>query len=209
VDGPLSPSAREEVEQIRGSGVHLLALINDILEFSALESGQLRLSRSRVDVFALANEVMKEARGLVGDRPLSVRIEGEPIVARVDGRRVRQILGNLVNNAIKFTQHGEVAVRVQREGAFVSLSVRDTGPGISAQERAIIFQEYKQVGSERLRRRGTGLGLAITRRLVMLHHGSISVDSEIGRGSTFKVLLPIGNIDAPPSRRLNRPLEQP
>jgi signal transduction histidine kinase len=201
VDGPLSPSAREEVEQIRGSGVHLLGLINDILEFSALESGQLRLSRGRVDVFALAGEVMKEARGLVGDRPLRVGLEGESVVARVDGRRVRQILGNLVNNAIKFTQQGEVTVRVQREGGLVSLSVRDTGPGISAQERAVIFEEYKQVGSERLRRRGTGLGLAITRRLVMLHHGSINVDSELGRGSTFKVLLPIGNIDAPPSRK--------
>lgn len=201
VDGPLSPSAREEVEQIRGSGAHLLTLINDILEFSALESGQLRLSRSRVDILALASEVIREARGLVGDKPLSVRVEGEPLVARVDARRVRQILGNLVNNAIKFTRQGEVVVRVQREGVQAALSVRDTGPGISEQDRALIFQEYKQARSERLRRRGTGLGLAITRRLVMLHHGSIRVDSELGRGSTFKVLLPIGNIDAPPSRR--------
>ncbi len=204
VDGPLSPSAREEVEQIRGSGEHLLTLINDILEFSALESGQLRLSRSRADVFALASEVVKEARGLVGEKPLVVRIEGEPVVARVDARRVRQILGNLVNNAIKFTQRGEVVVRVQREGMQVAISVRDTGPGISEQDRALIFQEYKQARSERLRRRGTGLGLAITRRLVMLHHGSIHVESELGRGSTFKVLLPIGNIDAPPSRKLTR-----
>jgi signal transduction histidine kinase len=203
VDGPLSPSAKEEVEQIRGSGAHLLTLINDILEFSALESGQLRLSRSRVDVFALAHEVMKEARGLVGDRPLNVRVEGESMVARVDARRVRQILGNLVNNAIKFTQQGEVVVRVQREGAQVLLSVRDTGPGISEQDRALIFEEYKQAHGERLRRRGTGLGLAITRRLVMLHHGSIRVESELGRGSTFKVLLPIGNIDAPPSRKVS------
>lgn len=202
VDGPLSPTAKEEVEQIRGSGQHLLSLINDILEFSALESGQLRLTRGRVDLLGLANEVMKEARGLVGDRPLVVRVEGESVVARVDGRRVRQILGNLVNNAIKFTQQGHVIVRVQREGMQVSLSVTDTGPGISEQERALIFEEYKQARSERLRRRGTGLGLAITRRLVMLHHGSIKVESELGRGSTFKVLLPIGNIDAPPSRKL-------
>jgi signal transduction histidine kinase len=206
VDGPLSPSAREEVEQIRGSGAHLLTLINDILELSALESGQLRLSRSRADVYALANEVVKEARGLVGDKPLVVRVEGEPVVARVDARRVRQILGNLVNNAIKFTQRGEVVVRVQREGMQVAISVRDTGPGISEQDRALIFQEYKQARSERLRRRGTGLGLAITRRLVMLHHGSIHVESELGRGSTFKVLLPIGNIDAPPSRKHDRKL---
>lgn len=202
VDGPLSPSAREEVEQIRGSGAHLLSLINDILEFSALESGQLRLSRGRVDLFSLASEVVREARGLVGDKALSVRIEGDVVLARVDGRRVRQILGNLVNNAIKFTQRGEVAIVVGREGKMASLSVSDTGPGISSQERAVIFEEYKQARSERIRRRGTGLGLAIARRLVLLHHGSIQVQSELGRGSTFKVLLPIGNVEAPPSRRV-------
>jgi signal transduction histidine kinase len=201
VDGPLSPAAREEVEQIRGSGAHLLALINDILEFSALESGQLKLTRSRVDLLALVNEVVREARGLVGDKPLVVRVEGDPLIARVDGRRVRQIIGNLVNNAIKFTQQGEVVIRLAREGAQAALSVSDTGPGISSQERAVIFEEYKQARSERLRRRGTGLGLAITRRLVMLHHGSIQVESELGRGSTFKVLLPVGNVDAPASLR--------
>ena len=120
-----------------------------------------------------------------------MRVEGEPrSFARVDGRRVRQILGNLVNNAIKFTQQGEVVVRVAREGGLASLSVTDTGPGISPQERAVIFQEYKQARSERMKRRGTGLGLAIARRLVMLHQGSIQVESELGRGSTFKVLLP-------------------
>jgi signal transduction histidine kinase len=201
VDGPLSPSAQEEVEQIRGSGAHLLSLINDILEFSALESGQLRLSRGRVDLTALANEVVKEARGLVGEKPLVVRVEAQvgALVARVDGRRVRQILGNLVNNAIKFTQSGEVIVGVGREGQMASLYVSDTGPGISPQERALIFKEYKQARGERQRRRGTGLGLAITRRLVMLHQGTIQVDSEVGHGSTFKVLLPIGNIEAAPS----------
>lgn len=202
VDGPLSASAKEEVEQIRGSGAHLLTLINDILEFSALESGQLRLTRGRVDLTGLANEVVREARGLVGEKPLTVRVEGDAsLVARVDGRRVRQVLGNLVNNAIKFTQRGEVVVRVAREGVQASLSVTDTGPGISPQERAVIFHEYKQARSERMKRRGTGLGLAIARRLVSLHHGSIQVESELGRGSTFKVLLPIGNIDAAPSIR--------
>lgn len=209
VDGPLSPSAREEVEQIRGSGAHLLTLINDILEFSALESGQLKLTRGRVDLTALANEVVREARGLVGEKQLTVRVEGEPsLVARVDGRRVRQVLGNLVNNAIKFTQRGEVVVRVAREGVLASFSVSDTGPGISSQERAVIFDEYKQARSERMKRRGTGLGLAIARRLVTLHHGSIQVESELGRGSTFKVLLPVGNIDAAPSIRAP-PRDQP
>jgi signal transduction histidine kinase len=191
VDGPLTPEAREEVEQIRGSGKHLADLINDILEFSALESGQLKLSRSRVDLAALAWEVVREAAGIVGARPVSVRIEGDGgIYARADQRRVRQVLTNLVGNAIKFTQRGEVVVDVGREGRYARLSVRDTGPGIGQQERAVIFQEYKQTKEERARRRGTGLGLAIARRLVLMHGGKIDVESELGRGSTFRVLLP-------------------
>jgi signal transduction histidine kinase len=191
VDGPLGTEAREEVEQIRGSGKHLLDLINDILEFSALESGQLKLSRSRVDLGMVAWEVVREAAGVVGARPVSVRIEGDAgVYARADQRRVRQILTNLLGNAIKFTQRGEVVVDVGREGRYARVSVRDTGPGISPQERAVIFEDYKQAKDERARRRGTGLGLAITRRLVLMHGGKIDVDSEVGRGSTFKVLLP-------------------
>jgi signal transduction histidine kinase len=196
VDGPLSASAKEEVEQIRGSGGHLLALINDILELSALESGQLRLSRGRVDVLAVVQEVVREARGLVGERPLIVRVEGDPVTAHLDNRRLRQVVGNLVNNAIKFTQRGEVRVTVAQERSQVVVRVSDTGPGISAQERAMIFEEYKQARSERPRRRGTGLGLAIARRLVLLHHGSIHVESELGLGATFVVRLPVGNLDA-------------
>jgi signal transduction histidine kinase len=194
VDGPLSAEAREEVEQIRGSGKHLLDLINDILELSALESGQLKLTRSRVDLTAVAREVVREAAGLVGTRPIAVRIEGEAaLYARADAKRVRQILTNLVGNAVKFTQRGEVVVALGRDGPFARLSVRDTGQGISPQERAVIFEEYKQTKEERSRRRGTGLGLAITRRLVLMHRGRIRVDSEIGRGSTFEVLLPLSD----------------
>jgi signal transduction histidine kinase len=191
VDGPLSFEAREEVEQILGSGRHLLDLINDILELSALESGQLKLSRTRIDVAGIAREVVREAVGLVGARPVTVRTEGDAAVyARGDPRRVRQIVTNLVGNAIKFTQAGEVVIHAGYEGRFALLSVRDTGPGISPQQRALLFQEYKQTTEERARRRGTGLGLAISRRLALMHGGTIQVDSELGRGSTFKVLLP-------------------
>jgi signal transduction histidine kinase len=191
VDGPLSPEAREEVEQILESGKHLLDLINDILELSALESGQLKLSRTRVDLAAIAGEVVREAVGLVGERSVAVRMEGDgPVYARADAKRVRQVLTNLVGNAIKFTRSGEVVVDVGREGRFARLSVRDTGPGISSHQRALLFQEYKQTKEERARRRGTGLGLAISRRLALMHGGTIQVESEVGRGSIFKVLLP-------------------
>jgi signal transduction histidine kinase len=192
VDGPLSPSAREEVEQIRGSGQHLLELINDILEFSAIESGQLRLTRARVDLTQVAGEVVREAAGVIGDKPVRVDVAGEPgVMVHADARRVRQILTNLVGNAVKFTQAGEVVISVSRQGNHAVASVRDTGPGISPTERAMIFEEYKQAGEERVRKRGTGLGLAIARRLVLMHGGTIRVESELGRGSTFYVSLPV------------------
>jgi signal transduction histidine kinase len=201
VDGPLTATAREEVEQIRGSGQHLADLINDILEFSAIESGTLKLQRTRVDLVQVAREVLREAAVIVGEKPISLRLEPEgsngetageppPVYARADPRRVRQILTNLVGNAIKFTQHGEVVVTATRDGYHACIRVRDTGPGISPAERAVIFEEYKQAGEERARRRGTGLGLAIARRLVLMHGGTIRVESEVGQGSTFFVSFP-------------------
>ncbi|MGH7270610.1 MAG: sensor histidine kinase, partial [Polyangiaceae bacterium] len=196
VDGPLSAEASEEVEQIRGSGGHLLDLINDILDLSALESGQLKLSHARVDLGAIALEVVREAAGLLGARPIALRVQGEPcVLARADAKRVRQMLTNLVGNAIKFTQAGEVTVDVGHDGAFARMSVRDTGPGIDPEERAMVFEEYHQAKEERGRRRGTGLGLAITRRLAVVQRGSIHIDSEVGLGSTFHVLLPAWNDD--------------
>jgi signal transduction histidine kinase len=192
VDGPLTKTAREEVEQIRGSGAHLLELINDILEFSALESGQLKLTRTQVDLTLLAGEVVRESQGLLGGKPVQLKIKGDAgVIADADARRVRQILTNLVGNAIKFTQQGHVVVTISRQGSYASVAVSDTGPGINAAERAMIFEEYKQAGEERTRKRGTGLGLAIARRLVLMHGGTIHVESELGRGSTFRVLLPL------------------
>ena len=192
VDGPLTTDAREEVEQIRASGAHLLDLINDILEFSALEGGQLKLSLTRVDLTAVASEVLREAAGVLQGRPIDARIAGESgVIVEADPKRVRQILTNIVGNAIKFTQKGEVVVSVSRQGAYANLSVSDTGPGINATERAVIFEDYKQTNEEQRMKRGTGLGLAIARRLVLMHGGAIEVESEVGRGSTFTVLLPI------------------
>jgi signal transduction histidine kinase len=192
VDGPLTPSAREEVEQIRASGQHLLELISDILEFSALESGQLKLIRSRVDVSLLAREVVREAAGALGGKPVAMRLEGDhEVLAYADGKRVRQILTNLVANAVKFTARGEIVVSVTRDGSRANLTVRDTGPGIGVAERAVIFKDFKQAGDARAKRRGTGLGLAIARRLALMHGGSIQVDSEVGQGSVFTVSLPL------------------
>jgi len=141
----------------------------------------------------------------VGEKPVSVRIEGDThVFARVDPKRVRQVLTNLVGNAVKFTQRGEVVVDVGVEGRWAFVRVRDTGPGISPQERAVIFQEYKQTKEERARRRGTGLGLAIARRLVQMHGGAIDMESEVGKGSTFRVRFPAWTDAASGSRGRRR-----
>jgi signal transduction histidine kinase len=143
-------------------------------------------------LWGTASVVVREAAGLLADKAVTIRVEGDPTVsARADHKRVRQIVTNLVGNAIKFTERGEVVVEIARDGPLATLTVRDTGPGISPQERAVIFEEYKQTEAERGRRRGTGLGLAIARRLAAMQGGAIKLESELGRGSSFKILLPV------------------
>lgn len=191
VDGPLSPDARENMSIVRSSGDHLRSLIDDILDLSALESGELRLTRRTVDAYAVAEEVVREAQVAAQGKPLVVQISGERANAWADPRRLRQIVGNLVGNAVKFTSEGSVQVSVERRGRFVAIVTQDTGPGIAAAEQALIFEEYRQAGDAKARRIGTGLGLAITRRLVQMHGGAIELESTLGVGSRFTVLLPI------------------
>lgn len=193
VDGPLSPDAREEVEQIRGSGQHLLGLINDILEFSAIESGQLKLAVSAVDVVHVSTDVLREAKLGLGQKPVVLDVIADdkgPLLAHADPRRLRQILGNLVGNAVKFTERGSVVVRVSAEERHVTIAVADTGKGIAASEQASVFDDYKQAGERRGKSLGAGLGLAIARRLVVAHGGTLSLESELGVGTTFFVTLP-------------------
>jgi signal transduction histidine kinase len=191
VDGPLSEEAHDNLTVLRKSADHLRLLIDDILDLSALESGELKLDTTAVDVFAIAAEVAREARVTAQDKPLQILLSGSPAVALADARRVRQILGNLVGNAVKFTREGRVEIQVDLDGDFVSISVTDTGPGIPPEQRAAIFEEYWQAPASRQSRTGAGLGLAITRRLVRMHGGAIGVESEPGQGSRFTVRLPI------------------
>jgi signal transduction histidine kinase len=190
VDGPLSPDSREDLTVVRSSGEHLRALIDDILDLSALESGELRLHQELCDVYPIAAEVVREAQVTAARKELEVVIAGTRAVAFADKRRVRQIVGNLVGNAVKFTERGRVTVRVDPRDGGVTISISDTGPGIAPEDREAIFQEYWQSKDERRRRVGTGLGLAITRRLVQMHRGFIDLRSELGKGSTFMVVLP-------------------
>jgi signal transduction histidine kinase len=192
VDGPLSHDAREAISVIRQSGEHLRTLIDDILDLSALETGKLQLSRGPVDVRLIAEQVLREASPAARDKPVRLEVTGEHgLFANADPRRVRQILTNLVSNAVKFTARGSVTVHVAARGRFVAVIVQDTGPGIRPEETSAIFEEYRQTGDVRARRAGTGLGLSIARRLVVMHGGAIQLDSQVGRGATFTITLPV------------------
>jgi len=127
----------------------------------------------------------------VQDKPVDVQLVGESESVWGDARRIRQILGNVVDNAVKFTNEGSVEVRISADSErWTLLRVTDTGPGIPEEDRNAIFEEYHQVGDVGQRRAGTGLGLAITRRLVQMHGGIIELESEVGEGSCFSIWLP-------------------
>jgi signal transduction histidine kinase len=190
-DGPLSAAAKEALGQIRQSGEHLRTLIDDILDLSAMESGQLRLAPERFDLRELCEQVVREARATVKDRSIVLFVQGSSeLYLQADPRRLRQVVTNLVSNAIKFTQKGEVCLDVEPSEHGVRLTVSDTGRGIDPNHLERIFQAYRQSGSAQDRPGGAGLGLAIARSLVLLHGGRIDVASELGRGSTFRVELP-------------------
>jgi len=191
VDGPLSSEACENLTVVHTSGRHLAALIDDILDLSALESGELRLARNYVDTLEVVQAVVRELQVTATQKGLDLKLQGEPSPAWADQRRLRQILNNVIGNAVKFTHQGSVKVQVSRiDPDAASVTVTDTGPGIAPTDQAAIFEEYQQSGEQRSRRAGTGLGLAIARRLIDMHGGSIKLESELGKGSTFTVLLP-------------------
>jgi signal transduction histidine kinase len=190
VDGPLDADTREELGVIRTSASHLRSLIDDILELSALESGGLRLSREPVDVYTIAEQVVREQYPLAAGKNLKLELEGAGrAIADGDPRRIRQILGNIVGNAVKFTNAGGVRIVVEKRAGEIVVHTIDTGPGIIASERPAIFDEYGQAGDSAARQKGTGLGLAIAKRLVVMHGGKIELVSEVGQGSQFSFTL--------------------
>lgn len=192
VDGPLSTEAKEMMTVVRTSGEHLRLLIDDILDLSAIETGSLQLAPRAVDVRLAAEQVIREAAATALRKPIKLAVEGDRgVFAHVDRRRLRQILTNLVSNAVKFTERGSVTVRIEARGEQVALVVTDTGPGIAAEDQGAIFEEYRQAGDHRARRAGTGLGLAIARRLSRMHGGDITVESAPGTGSSFTLTLPV------------------
>ncbi|MCG8351849.1 MAG: ATP-binding protein [Chloroflexales bacterium] len=191
---PLPAAYRDDLTEIRRSGQHLLGLINDILELAKVEAGHLELNRVALNLDPLFDEVLHTTSGLLKDRTVLLRrdIEGPLPIVLADEVRVRQILLNLLSNACKFTQEGEIALGAQEETNELILWVRDTGIGIAPSDQFRIFSEFEQVETQQSRQQsGTGLGLSICRWLVELHGGRLWLESELGKGSRFCFSLPL------------------
>ncbi|WP_375513214.1 hybrid histidine kinase/response regulator HrmK [uncultured Nostoc sp.] len=190
---PTRERQQEYLNIIQSSGKHLLALINDILDLSKIEANQLEVQWERVDVPLLCSNVFALVKEKAANKGLKLCLELEPDITTLvaDSLRLKQMLLNLLFNALKFTSKGSVGLQVVPKGAFVHFTVWDTGIGISQEDQAQLFQPYFQIantvadGVE-----GTGLGLAVTHKLAEIHGGSVKVESEVDRGSRFTLVLP-------------------
>jgi signal transduction histidine kinase len=182
------------LRRLEANGRHLLGLINDVLDLSKIEAGQLVLELSDYCVQDIAQTVRSTLEPLAADKKLAFKLELAPGLppGHGDGRRLTQVLINLVGNAIKFTDAGEVAIKAEANNGSFHISVHDTGPGISAADQVKLFQEFQQADNAITKKKGgTGLGLAISKRIIEMHGGRIWVESQPGQGSTFAFTLPV------------------
>src|SRR2546426_293076 len=192
--GELNPKQEEYLQDIMTSGRHLLSLINDILDLSKIEAGKMELELTRFDLPAAIDNALTLVKGRAANHGITLTPDVDRRLGEfvADERKLKQVLVNLLSNAVKFTpEGGRVEVQAAPANGAVEVSVSETGLGIAAEDQELIFEEFRQVGSDYARKReGTGLGLALTKRLVELHGGRIWVKSEIGKGSTFSFTLP-------------------
>ncbi len=205
IDGPITPEQEEDLTSIHNNGQHLLTLINEILDMAKIEAGKMTLTFEEVDLAHIAREAITAVSHMLAEKDLALRtdinqhlptIEADPV-------RLKQILINLLSNAAKYTDEGEVELVVFQDGTdCVQLMVRDTGIGIAPEDRETLFRAFEQVDSSPTRvSGGTGLGLPLTKWMVEMHHGKIWFDSQLGQGSTFYVRLPLVQpLDLSPQR---------
>jgi len=192
--GPLNDEQAKQLGMVQNSSRHLLALINDVLDISKIEAGQLNIFCAPFPMLPAIEKTVSAILPLAEKKGIAVRTELSPDVGEIssDQRRTEQILLNLLGNAVKFTDQGEVVVQCRRENGWIVTTIRDTGIGIDPRHHKSIFEPFRQEDTGLARKReGTGLGLSICKRLVELLGGFISVESALGEGSTFTVRLPL------------------
>ncbi|MCP5094325.1 MAG: protein kinase [Chloroflexi bacterium] len=181
------------LQQVSDSGEHLLSLINDVLDLNKIEAGMMNLMITEVNMNKILQHALSTAKGLMKDKPMElvVDIEEKLPIIRADTRRLRQILLNLISNAVKYTIEGQVTVRAWQEKDSVLISIQDTGIGIAPKDHNLVFESYREASHNIENIMSTGLGLPITKQLVHLHGGDIWFESKIGVGTMFYVRLPI------------------
>jgi signal transduction histidine kinase len=192
--GPLSDKAKNALAKVQANGKHLLGLINDVLDLSKIEAGQLTLSLDDYSLAQVVSSVVSSSESLARAKGLALTASVPPAmpIGRGDERRLTQVVINLVGNAIKFTDSGSVAVVARAVDGFFEVDVKDTGPGIAPEDQKRIFDEFQQVDDSSTRKKGgSGLGLAISRRIVEMHGGALTVQSTPGEGSSFRVRVPV------------------
>jgi signal transduction histidine kinase len=205
IDGPLNELQRTDLTAIYTSSQHLLSLVNDVLDFSKIAAGKMELHKEMLDFREIVVGVMSTTLALVGDKEIELIEEVEEDLPTVyaDRVRIRQVILNLMSNAVKFTEEGSITLKVKRiteevrlDGQrrtmpFILCSVTDTGMGVAEKDIPIVFEEFRQLdGSTARQAEGTGLGLPISKRLVEMHGGRLWAESKVGVGSTFSFTLP-------------------
>ncbi|PKL63955.1 MAG: histidine kinase [Methanomicrobiales archaeon HGW-Methanomicrobiales-3] len=192
--GPLNEEQKKQLGMVADSSDHLLSLINDVLDLSKIEAGQLKIAIEPVEIRPVLEKVVRTVKPLAEAKHLALELDVDPDVERVrgDSRRLEQVLLNLLSNSIKFTEQGYIRITCRAGGDFVKISVSDTGIGMKKEDMDKLFRPFTQIETGLTRKyEGTGLGLSISKRLVSLMGGTISVESEWGKGSTFSFTVPV------------------
>jgi len=219
IDGPITELQRTDLAAIHQSGQHLLAIINDILDLSKIESGKMELAKEVIDIGRIAEDVITTGSALIRGKPVNLLMELDESLPLVyaDKTRIRQVMLNMISNAIKFTDNGEIKLMIKKiryskmgfiednrssycpkrmihgDGDFILVSIKDSGIGIKRDDMPKVFEEFRQIDSSSVRKEGgTGLGMAISRKFIELHGGEIWVESRLGNGSIFHFIVPAG-----------------
>lgn len=211
---PISPTFVRDLDTIHRNALHLQSLTNDVLELAGVDAGTLSLAVEWVDPVELVRDVIETASELTRQKGVELKLVVESNIPKLwaDPARIRQVFFNLLNNAARFTERGDVTIRIRQDGEDMLFSVQDTGIGIPPEMTTRIFEEFVQVKEKGKNRGGSGLGLAISRRFVEMHNGRIWAESELGKGSTFYFTLPVSprssftQIEFKPSQLPNVPV---
>jgi len=192
--GPVSDEQANLLFQVLNSGKHLLALINDVLDMSKIESGTLNLFvEDNVNLRDILSNAQVTGKGLLGDKPVELRMElpEDLPLLRADRQRIFQVVLNIISNACKFTDSGSIVIRAWQQDEMLMVSIQDSGPGIAAEDHGKVFKAFEQTDTGIRQGGGTGLGMPISKNLVEAHGGRMWLESELGKGATFFIALPL------------------